>query len=178
MHHHIYTQPLRRSGLLTFFSSLVIQECLINFAGERLRSRMTSHCEIILGFCLSASHPVESGSKKQKRRPLPETSAERCTFLPAFRSSDSFLNAFSHTLYFSIKIFMVLFEKSTVRMAVFNGSEIIFFRIRSGIKAAKAFCVIIYTQIEFSPRLQKMVTSNTVIKICSHLSGLLYKKYP
>ena len=73
---------------------------------------------------------------------------------------------------------MVLFEKSTVRMAVFNGNEIIFFRIRSGMKAAKAFPVIIYTQIEFSPRLQKMVTSNTAIKICSHLSGLLYKKYP
>ena len=94
------------------------------------------------------------------------------------RSSVSVLSVRPHILYFSIKIFMVLFEKSTVRMAVFNGSEIIFFRIRSGMKAAKAFCVIIYTQIEFSPRLQKMVTSNTVIKICSHLSGLLYKKYP
>ena len=46
-----------RSGLLTFFSSLVIQESLINFAGERRRSRMTSHCELILGFCLSASYP-------------------------------------------------------------------------------------------------------------------------
>ena len=47
-----------RSGLLTFFSSLVIQESLINFAGERRRSRMTSHCELILSFCLSASYPV------------------------------------------------------------------------------------------------------------------------
>ena len=56
--HHIYTQPLRRSGLLPFFSPPVIQEWLINFAGERQRSRMASHCEIILGFCLSASHPV------------------------------------------------------------------------------------------------------------------------
>ena len=56
--HHIYTHPLRRSGLLPFFSPPVIQEWLINFAGERQRSRMTSHCEIILGFCLSASHPV------------------------------------------------------------------------------------------------------------------------
>ena len=73
---------------------------------------------------------------------------------------------------------MVLFEKSTVRMAVFNGSEIIFFMIRSGMKTAKAFPVIIYTQIEFNPRLQTIVTSNTAIKICSHLSGLLYKKYP
>ena len=98
--------------------------------------------------------------------------------LALLRSSDSFLTAFSHTLYFSIKVFMVLFEKSTVRMAVFNGSVIIFFRIRSGIMTVKAFCVIICTHIEFSPRLQKMVTSNTVIKICSHLSGLLYKKYP
>ena len=39
VHRHIYTQPLRRSGLLTFFSSLVIQECLINFA------RNHSQCE-------------------------------------------------------------------------------------------------------------------------------------
>ena len=156
----------------------MIQECLINFAGERLRSRMTSHCEIILCFCLSASHPVELGSKKQKRRPLPETPAERFTFLPAFRSSDSFLNAFSHTLYFSIKVFMVWLENSTVRMAVFNGSEIIFFRIRSGMKTEKAFPVIIYTHSEFNPRLQTIVTSNTAIKICSHLSCFLYKKYP
>ena len=56
--HHIYTHSLRRSGLLPFFSPPVIQEWLINFAGERQRSRMASHCEIILGFCLSASHPV------------------------------------------------------------------------------------------------------------------------
>ena len=48
---------LRRSGLLTFFSSLVIQESLINYANERLRSRIFSHCENILSFCLSASHP-------------------------------------------------------------------------------------------------------------------------
>ena len=48
---------LRRSGLLTFFSSLVIQESLINCANERLRSRIFSHCENILSFCLSASHP-------------------------------------------------------------------------------------------------------------------------
>ena len=121
---------------------------------------------------------VELGSKKQKRRPLPETSAERFTFLPAFRSSDSFLTAFSHTLYFSIKIFMVLFEKRTVRTAVFNGSVIIFFKIRIGMKTAKAFPDVIYTQIEFNPMLQKMVTTTTAIKICSHLSGLLYKKYP
>ena len=56
-HHHIYTHSRIRSGLLTFFSSLVIQESLINFAGERRRSRMTSHCELVLSFCLSASHP-------------------------------------------------------------------------------------------------------------------------
>ena len=73
---------------------------------------------------------------------------------------------------------MVWLENSTVRMAVFNGNEIRFLMIRSGMKAAKAFCVIIYTQIEFKPRLQKMVTSNTASPICSHLSGLLYKKYP
>ena len=64
-----------RSGLLTFFSSLVIQESLINFAGERLRSRMTSHCELILSFCLSASYPRHSNSKKQKRRPLRQIAA-------------------------------------------------------------------------------------------------------
>ena len=64
-----------RSGLLTFFSSLVIQESLINFAGERRRSRMTSHCELILSFCLSASYPKYSNSKKQKRRPLRQIAA-------------------------------------------------------------------------------------------------------
>ena len=46
-----------RSGLLTFFSSLVIQESLINFAGERLRSKTDSHCESVFYFCLSASYP-------------------------------------------------------------------------------------------------------------------------
>ena len=98
--------------------------------------------------------------------------------LALLRSSVSVLSVRPHILYFSIKIFMVLFEKSTVRMAVFNGSVIIFFRIRIDMKTVKASPVIICTQIEFSPRLQTMVTSNTVIKICSHLSGLLYKKYP
>jgi|GEM_PF-6254079 len=90
-------------GLLTFFSSLVIQECLINFAGERLRSRMTSHCEIILGFYLSASHPelnsgVKLSSPSQKWRAFPQTSAERFTFLPAFESNVPFLGAMSHIL--------------------------------------------------------------------------------
>ena len=64
-----------RSGLLTFFSSLVIQESLINFAGERRRSKTGSHCESVFVFCLSASHPRHSNSKKQKRRPLPVVSA-------------------------------------------------------------------------------------------------------
>ena len=64
-----------RSGLLTFFSSLVIQESLINFAGERRRSKTDSHCESVFVFCLSASHPRHSNSKKQKRRPLPVVSA-------------------------------------------------------------------------------------------------------
>ena len=55
----------------------MIQECLINFAGERLRSRMTSHCEIILGFYLSASHPelnsgVKLSSPSQKWRAFPQ----------------------------------------------------------------------------------------------------------
>ena len=108
----------------------------------------------------------------------PNVRTTRSESFASFGSNVPFLGAKPHALYFSIKVFMVLFEKSTVRMAVFNGSVIIFFRIRSGIMTAKAFCVIICTQIEFNPRLQKMVTSNTVIKICSHLSGLLYKKYP
>ena len=98
--------------------------------------------------------------------------------LALLRSSGSVLSVRPHILYFSIKIFMVLFEKSTVRMAVFNGSVIIFFRIRIDMKTVKASPVIICTQIEFSPRLQKIVTSNTASPICSHLSGLLYKKYP
>ena len=73
--HHIYTHPLRRSGLLPFFSPPVIQEWLINFAGERQRSRMASHCEIILGFCLSASHPAKLNSGSQDWRPLPVVAA-------------------------------------------------------------------------------------------------------
>ena len=58
VHHQIYTHPSILSGLLTFFSSLVIQESLINFAGERLRSKTDSHCESVFYFCLSASYPV------------------------------------------------------------------------------------------------------------------------
>ena len=108
----------------------------------------------------------------------PNVRTTRSESFASFGSNVPFLGAKPHTLYFSIKVFMVLFEKSTVRMAVFNGSVIIFFRIRIDMKTVKASPVIICTQIEFSPRLQKMVTSNTVIKICSHLSGLLYKKYP
>ena len=108
----------------------------------------------------------------------PNVRTTRNESFASFGSNVPFLGAKPHTLYFSIKVFMVLFEKSTVRMAVFNGSEIIFFKIRIGMKTAKAFPDVIYTQIEFSPRLQKMVTSNTASPICSHLSGLLYKKYP
>ena len=73
--HHIYTHPLRRSGLLPFFSPPVIQEWLINFAGERQRSKKSSHCEIILGFCLSASHPAKLNSGSQDWRPLPVVAA-------------------------------------------------------------------------------------------------------
>ena len=108
----------------------------------------------------------------------PNVRTTRTESFASFGSNVPFLSAKPHTLYFSIKVFMVLFEKSTVRMAVFNGSVIIFFRIRIGMKTAKAFPDVIYTQIEFNPMLQKMVTTTTAIKICSHLSGLLYKKYP
>ena len=108
----------------------------------------------------------------------PNVRTTRSESFASFESNVPFLGAKSHTLYFSIKVFMVLFEKSTVRMAVFNGNEIRFLMIRSGMKTAKALPVIIYTHNEFNPRLQTIVTSNTAIKICSHLSGLLYKKYP
>ena len=60
---------------------------------ELKKSRMTSHCEIILSFCLSASHPMKLSSQSQKWRAFPQTSAERFTFLPAFESNVPFLNA-------------------------------------------------------------------------------------
>ena len=53
-------QKFIRSGLLTFFSSLVIQESLINCAGERLRSKTDSHCESVFCVCLSASYPIHN----------------------------------------------------------------------------------------------------------------------
>ena len=108
----------------------------------------------------------------------PNVRTTRSESFASFGSNVPFLSAKPHTLYFSIKVFMVWLENSTVRMAVFNGNEIRFLMIRSGMKTAKAFPVIIYTHSEFNPRLQTIVTSNTAIKICSHLSGLLYKKYP
>ena len=130
-------------------------------------------------FLNAFSHTLCSRVRKSRNDVhFPEYPHDCKQSLALFWSSGSVLSVRPHILYFSIKIFMVLFEKSTVRTAVFNGRVIIFFRIRSGIKAAKAFCVVICTQIEFSPRLQMIVTSNTAIKICSHLSGLLYKKYP
>lgn len=64
-HHHIYTHSRIRSGLLTFFSSLVIQESLINCAGERLRSEKDSHCESFSSFCLSALYPVVEFAKAE-----------------------------------------------------------------------------------------------------------------
>ena len=126
-----------------------------------------------------ASHPVLVGFGFAEMACVsPNVRTTRSESFASFGSNVPFLGAKPHTLYFSIKVFMVLFEKSTVRMAVFNGSVIIFFRIRIDMKTVKASPVIICTQIEFSPRLQKMVTSNTASPICSHLSGLLYKKYP
>jgi len=41
---------------------------------------------------------VKSSSPSQKWRAFPETSAERFTFLPAFRSNVPFLSAMSHIL--------------------------------------------------------------------------------
>ena len=89
--HHIYTQPLRRSGLLPFFSPPVIQEWLINFAGERQRSRMASHCEIILGFCLSASHPVVELGLTGLTSTSRSSRTTRSESLALLRSSDSVL---------------------------------------------------------------------------------------
>ena len=73
-----------RSDLLTFFSSLVIQESLINCAGERRRSEKDSHCESFSSFCLSALYPVvEFGltgltSTSQKSRTT-ASSPSRCS---------------------------------------------------------------------------------------------------
>ena len=46
----------------------------------------------------SGSHPVKLSSPSQKWRAFPETSAERFTFLPAFRSNVPFLSAMPHIL--------------------------------------------------------------------------------
>ena len=88
---------LRRSGLLTFFSSLVIQESLINCANERLRSRIFSHCENILSFCLSASHPLESSSKRHRLKPF-EVSPHDCeqSFAANLRTVIAYDRLFSH----------------------------------------------------------------------------------
>ena len=85
-----------RSGLLTFFSSLVIQESLINFAGERLRSKTDSHCESVFYFCLSASYPgvefvfAEIASTSQPIR------TSFFTMLALVWSSGRFLTAKTH----------------------------------------------------------------------------------
>ena len=91
---------LRRSGLLTFFSSLVIQESLINCANERLRSRIFSHCENILSFCLSASHPLESSSKRHRLKPF-EVSPHDCrqSFAANLCEPSSPMTAFSRILF-------------------------------------------------------------------------------
>ena len=87
-----------RSGLLTFFSSLVIQESLINFAGERLRSKTDSHCESVFYFCLSASYPgvefvfAEIASTSQPIR------TSFLTMLALVWSSGRFLSAKTHIL--------------------------------------------------------------------------------
>ena len=88
-----------RSGLLTFFSSLVIQESLINFAGERLRSKTDSHCESVFYFCLSASYPgvefvfAEIASTSQPIR------TSFFTMLALVWSSGRFLTAKTHILF-------------------------------------------------------------------------------
>ena len=91
---------LRRSGLLTFFSSLVIQESLINCANERLRSRILSHCENILSFCLSASHPLESSSKRHRLKPF-EVSPHDCeqSFAANLRTVIAYDRLFSHPIF-------------------------------------------------------------------------------
>ena len=91
--------PLR-SGLLTFFSSLAIQESLINCANERLRSRKTSHCEVFLVFCLSAILVVELGltGLTSTSRSIRTTCAKSFALL---RSSDSVLSVRPHILILS-----------------------------------------------------------------------------
>ena len=102
-----------RSGLLTFFSSLVIQESLINFAGERLRSKTDSHCESVFYFCLSASYPgvefvfAEIASTSQPIR------TSFFTMLALVWSSGRFLTAKTHILLFISSTFysVVLFKR-------------------------------------------------------------------
>ena len=96
-HHHIYTHPRIRSGLLTFFSSLVIQESLINCAGERLRSEKDSHCESFSSFCLSALYPVAEFAKAETQAFL-ALSARLYKSLTAKLEPSSSLSAFAHIL--------------------------------------------------------------------------------
>ena len=94
-----------RSGLLTFFSSLVIQESLINCA-EIIRSandlkfnksKKNSHCESFSSFCLSALYPVVEFAKAETQAFL-ALSARLYKSLTAKREPSSSLNAFSHIL--------------------------------------------------------------------------------
>ena len=94
-----------RSGLLTFFSSLVIQESLINCA-EIIRSandlkfnksKKNSHCESFSSFCLSALYPVVEFAKAETQAFL-ALSARLYKSLTAKLEPSSSLNAFAHIL--------------------------------------------------------------------------------
>ena len=86
-----------RSDLLTFFSSLVIQESLINCAGERRRSEKDSHCESFSSFCLSALYPVVEFARAETQAFL-ALSARLYKSLTAKLEPSSSLNAFAHIL--------------------------------------------------------------------------------
>ena len=90
---------LRRRGLLTFFSSLVIQESLINCANERLRSRIFLHCENILCFCLSASHSVVEFGFAEIASTSKTIRTSSLTMLALVWSSGRFLTAKTHILF-------------------------------------------------------------------------------
>ena len=84
------------SSLLMFFSSLVIQEHLISFAGERRRSKKDSHCESYFVFCLS----LKIGLQSAKAQAFLTLSARLFKSFTAKFEPSSLLNALCRTLIF------------------------------------------------------------------------------
>ena len=77
----------------------MIQESLINCANERLRSRIFSHCENILSFCLSASHPVVELGFAEIASTFQTIRTSSLTMLALVWSSGRFLTAKTHILF-------------------------------------------------------------------------------